>query len=142
MKIKKFNKNMKFKPSIAFALSLLTLILAAQISQAQTSRPQRRNNNNNTNQNTANNDWANFTTTQTQFMEGCVGNQNPNPAKLRTKQNFCQCALNVYKSRYTPEIFAQINALATQIGPDGPRLVNLMVKPELDRCSAQTNYSP
>ncbi|MFM7369679.1 MAG: hypothetical protein ACKO2Z_18205 [Sphaerospermopsis kisseleviana] len=132
---------MKFKTTTVFVLSMLTLILTSQISQAQTSRPQGRNNKN-TNQNTANNDWANFTTTQTQFMEGCVGNQNPDPAKLRAKQNFCQCALNVYKSRYTPQIFAQINALATQVVPDGPRLVNLMVKPELDRCSAQTNYSP
>ncbi len=132
---------LKFETTKVFLLSLLTLILAAQISQAQTSRPQGRNNNR-TSQNTTNNDWANFTTTQTQFMEGCVGNQNPDPAKLKAKRNFCQCALNTYKSRYTPQIFAQINALATQVGPYGPRLVNLMVKPELDRCSAQTNYSP
>ncbi|WP_066383061.1 MULTISPECIES: hypothetical protein [unclassified Anabaena] len=132
---------MKFKNSTTLlVISLLTLIFTAQVSQAQNSRPQPSNNNNN--QNTANNNWANFTNIQTQFMQGCVGNQNPDPAKLRIKRNFCQCALNVYKTRYTPQIFAQINALASKVGQDGPRLVNLMVKPELDRCSAQTNYVP
>ncbi|MBE9256973.1 hypothetical protein [Dolichospermum sp. LEGE 00246] len=132
---------MKFTINNLFVVSLFTIILTSQISQAQTPRSQPRNNNNN-NSKTANSDWANFTTTQTEFIQGCVGNQNPDPAKLKIKQNFCQCALTVYKSRYTPQTFAQINALATQVGKDGPRLVNLMVKPELDRCSAQTNYLP
>jgi hypothetical protein len=75
-------------------------------------------------------------------MQGCVGQQNPQPNQSRIKQSFCQCAFNAYKSRYTPQLFSQINALALQVGQEGPRLVNLMMKPELDRCSAQTNYRP
>lgn len=75
-------------------------------------------------------------------MQGCIGQQNLQPAQRKIKQSFCQCAFNAYKTRYTPQIFSQINALAVQVGQDGPRLVNLMMKPELERCSTQTNYYP
>lgn len=119
-------------------LSICCLFLAAFPSQAQ-NRPQPPRNNTN---NAVANDWSKNVKTETEFMQGCVGQQNLAPAQRNIKQSFCQCAFNAYKTRYTPQLFAQINVLALQAGQDGPRLVNLMMKPELDRCSAQTNYRP
>jgi hypothetical protein len=75
-------------------------------------------------------------------MQGCVGQNEQQAARKKIKQSFCQCAFTAYKTRYSPQLFAQINAVANQIGQNGPLLVNLMMKPELDGCSAQTNYRP
>ncbi|MBD2449350.1 hypothetical protein H6G76_19730 [Nostoc sp. FACHB-152] len=86
--------------------------------------------------------WSQVPNIEKDFMQGCVGQQNLQPNQRTIKQNFCQCAFTAYKSRYTPQLFSQINVLSVQVGQNGPRLVNLMMKPEIDRCSAQTNYHP
>ena len=129
---------MKFNAIALSVLSLSSLLLTSFPSQAQNRPSQPRNN---TSPAVAN-DWSQSPNTEKEFLQGCMGQQNLQPAQRRSKQNFCQCAFNAYKTRYTPQIFSQINALAVQVGQDGPRLVNLMMKPELDRCSAQTNYRP
>ncbi|MEH1767384.1 hypothetical protein [Nostoc sp.] len=117
-------------------LSIFSLLLTSLPTTAQNRPPQPRTNP------VRVNDWSQTPNTEKEFMQGCVGQQNLQPNQRTTKQSFCQCALNAYKTRYNPQLFSQINALATQVGQDGPRLVNLMMKPELDRCSAQTNYRP
>lgn len=129
----------------AIALSVVSLVLFSValnslISQAQT-RPQQPRNNTNTNP-AIPTDWSKIPKTETEFMQGCVGQQNLSAAQRNIKQDFCQCAFSAYKARYTPQLFSQINGLAIKVGQDGPRLVNLMMKPELDRCSTQTNYRP
>lgn len=87
------------------------------------------------------NDWKDYARIETGFMQGCVGNTQTLTAPQRqTKLSFCQCALNGYKSRYTPQLFMQMNALAIKLGKEGPVLVNVMMKPELDSCSSQTGF--
>lgn len=135
---------MKLNAISLSVLSIFSLILTTLPSPAQT-RPQQRRNNTNINNNTnptVVNDWSKNAKTEAEFMQGCVGQQSLSPAQRKAKENFCKCAFNAYKARYTPQMFFQINGLASQVGQDGPRLVNLMMKPELDRCSAQTNYFP
>ena len=131
---------MKLSTISLSTLSLIYLILSSFPSQAQT-RNQQPGNNTNTNL-TAIKDWSKTPKTEAEFMQGCVGQQNLQPAQRKNKESFCKCAFNAYKTRYTPQMFFQINSLAVQVGKDGPRLVNLMMKPELSRCSAQTNYFP
>jgi hypothetical protein len=131
---------MKLNVIALSALSLFSLLLTSLPSQAQT-RSQQPRTTTDTNLTTAN-DWSKSPNTEKEFMQGCIGQQNLQPAQRKIKQSFCQCAFNAYKTRYTPQIFSQINALAVQVGQDGPRLVNLMMKPELERCSTQTNYYP
>ncbi|MEB3338004.1 MAG: hypothetical protein VKJ46_11105 [Leptolyngbyaceae bacterium] len=128
---------MKLLRAIAPILSAFPLLLAVAPSQAQT-QPARPSNITPTSQAT----WAQFPVIEAEFKQGCVG-QQPIPAdRLRVKQNFCQCAFNAYKARYTPQLFTQINNLAGQAGQVGPTLVNVMMKPELDRCIAQTGFRP
>ncbi|WP_017653009.1 hypothetical protein [Fortiea contorta] len=133
---------MKFKAIAVSIVSafLFSLLLTSLNSQAQ-NRPQPTRNNSNTNTATPN-DWSKIPRTEAEFMQGCMGQQSLQPAQRNAKQNFCQCAFSAYKSRYNPQTFSQINALAVKVGQDGPRLVNLMMKPELDRCSNQNNYHP
>ncbi|MHC5677094.1 hypothetical protein [Nostoc sp.] len=127
---------MKIKAIALSILPIFSLLLISLSSTAQNRPPQPHTN-------TASaNDWSQTPNTEKEFMQGCVGQQNLQSNQRTRKQNFCTCALNAYKIRYNPQLFSQINALAMQVGKDGPRLVNLMVKPELDRCSAQTNYHP
>lgn len=85
--------------------------------------------------------WSQATKTQGEFMQGCTGSQPLTAAQRRAKENFCRCAFGAYKARYTPQTFLQINSLALKLGAEGPRLVSLMMKPDLDRCSTQTGYS-
>jgi hypothetical protein len=122
------------------SIILFSLVLHSLTSQAQT-RPQQPRNHTNTNSTTPT-DWSKVPKTETEFMQGCVGQPNLPPEQKSIKQGFCQCAFNAYKTRYSPQVFSQINGLALKVGQDGPRLVNLMMKPELDRCSTQTNYHP
>jgi hypothetical protein len=131
---------MKLNARSLSALALFSLLLTSFPSEAQ-NRPQQPRINTNSNL-TAITDWSKTPKTETEFMQGCVGQQNLQPAQLKTKQNFCQCAFTAYKNRYNPQTFFQINSLAVKFGKDGPHLVNLMMKPELDRCSTQTNYLP
>ncbi len=134
---------MKFNTSQLLLLSLLSLTLTPQISQAQNSPPQPGN----TNANTAN-DWSSHMKTQDEFKLGCVGDsKNLNPQQLKIKTSFCKCALEAYKARYNPQVFFQINNISNQAGKVGstsigPVLVNLMMKPELNRCSITTKYNP
>ncbi|MEA5569029.1 hypothetical protein [Anabaena sp. UHCC 0399] len=133
------NTNTIFKRGYIYALSILSIVpvlLTSASSTAQNRTPQPPTNP------PAPTNWSQVPNTEKEFMQGCVGQQNLQPNQRRIKQNFCQCAFNAYKARYTPQLFSQINVLAVQVGQDGPRLVNLMMKPELDRCSAQTNYRP
>jgi hypothetical protein len=88
------------------------------------------------------NNWKDFPDIGTGFMQGCIGEQVLPAAQKKIRQNFCQCAFTSYKNRYTPKVFMQMNSLAVQIGPNGPLLVSLMMKPEVDRCSVQTGYRP
>jgi hypothetical protein len=87
------------------------------------------------------NNWKDYARIETGFMQGCVGNtQSLTAPQRQTKLSFCQCALNSYKTRYTPQVFMQMNALAVKLGKEGPVLVNVMMKPELDSCSNQTGF--
>jgi hypothetical protein len=131
---------MKLNPISLFVLLLFSFVLGSLPSQAQ-NLSQRPSAITSTNSNQAG-DWSKFPKTETEFMQGCVGQKNLQPSQRRAKQSFCQCAFNAYKTRYTPQTFSQINVLATQVGQNGPRLVNLMMKPELNSCSNQTNYRP
>lgn len=125
---------MKTKAIAFSAIFIFPLLLTSLPSTAQNRPPQNRNNSN------PPTSWTQVPNTEKEFMQGCIGQQNLQPNQRTIKQNFCQCAFNAYKARYTPQLFAQINVLAVQVGQEGPRLVNLMMKPELDRCSTQTNY--
>lgn len=120
---------MKLNAIACFTLSLSTLVLTSLPTLAQTNAKPLT-------------DWSQFANTEKEFMQGCMGQKKLSPVEKRIKQNFCQCAFNAYKTRYTPQIFTQINALALQTGENGPRLVNLMMKPEIDRCSTLHNYRP
>lgn len=118
------------------AISIFSILLTSLSSTAQNRPSQPRNNQ------SAPTNWSQVPNIEKDFMQGCVGQQNLPPNQRKIKENFCKCAFTSYKTRYTPQLFAQINALAVQVGQEGPRLVNLMMKPELDRCSSQTNYRP
>lgn len=131
---------MKLNAIALSALSFFSLLLTSLPSQAQTGSQQPRTTT--VTNLAAANSWSRFANTEKEFMQGCIGQLNLQPAQRKIKQNFCQCAFSAYKTRYTPQTFFQINTLAVQIRQDGPRLVNLMMKPELDRCSTQTNYYP
>jgi|GEM_PF-2346286 len=130
---------MKFNAIAISLLSVFTLLLASCSSQAQNSPKKIPSSKI---KQSVNNDWSKFGDTQAQFMQGCVGQQQQEPKKKKIKENFCQCALSAYKIRYAPQLFLQINNVSNQLGQNGPVLVNLMMKPELDSCSAQTNYHP
>jgi hypothetical protein len=86
------------------------------------------------------NDWKDFSSIEQGFMQGCVGKQSLPTAQSKIKKDFCQCAFLGYKNRYTPQVFIQMNSLAVKIGQDGPTLVSLMMKPELDTCSMRTGF--
>lgn len=132
-------KNAITKTSYAYALSLVSICSILLTTIPGTAQNRNRQPSSNP---AAPTNWAQVPNIEKDFMQGCVGQTNLPPNQIRMKQNFCQCAFNAYKIRYNPQLFSQINALAVQVGQDGPRLVNLMMKPELDRCSAQTNYRP
>lgn len=90
---------------------------------------------------TNSNDWSKFPAVEKQFMNGCTGEKNLSNERENNKIRFCRCVFNFYKARYTPQLFAQINALAVKLGQDGPRLVNMMMEPELKQCSEITNFT-
>jgi hypothetical protein len=127
---------MKFS-QIALSFLLISYLLLTSCSSQAETKPQKPAAGT---KQSAGSDWSKFPQTESQFMQGCVGQKEQQ--KSQKKINFCQCAFNAYKSRYSPQQFGQINALANQVGPNGPILVNVMMKPELDRCFAQTNYRP
>jgi hypothetical protein len=84
--------------------------------------------------------WSKFSNISQKFMQGCMGSQSLLPSEKRIRQNYCQCALNAYQVRYTPELFSEINTYVVKIGKDAPVLVNLMMNPELNQCAIQTGY--
>jgi hypothetical protein len=84
--------------------------------------------------------WAKYPNVSQQFLQGCVGTATLPHNQARVKQSYCRCALSAYQSRYTPELFAQINNVAVKIGKDGPLLVNVMMAPELSQCRTQTGF--
>lgn len=90
------------------------------------------------------NNWKDYPNIEGGFMQGCLGKSSATETveQKQTKQNFCQCAFNSYKTRYTPLVFSQINGLANKIGKDGLTLVNVMMSSDLDRCSTQTGFRP
>jgi hypothetical protein len=128
---------MKFSRIALSFLSISYLLLASCSSQAQTKTQKPI-----TSKKQSVADWSKFARTESEFMQGCVGQKAEQASRQKIKQSFCQCAFNSYKNRYTPQQFTLINNVASQIGQNGPVLVNLMMRPELDRCSAQTNYHP
>jgi hypothetical protein len=83
--------------------------------------------------------WADAEDIKSGFLEGCVGTEELAEAAA-TKQAYCQCAFEAYSGRYSPLQFRQINALASRMEADGPVLVNLLMLPELNRCSAETGF--
>ena len=119
-------------------ISLSSLVLSPLLTLAQT----RTNTPAPANTAAISNDWKNFANIETGFMQGCMGTQVLPAAQKKIKQDFCQCAFASYKNRYTPQVFIQMNALAVKIGQDGPALVSVMMKPELDFCFAKTGYRP
>ena len=92
-------------------------------------------------QTTTGNDWSKFPDVEKQFMSGCTGEKNLSNDRENNKIRFCRCVFSFYKARYTPQLFSQINALAVNLGQDGPRLVNMMMEPELRQCSEITNFT-
>ncbi len=86
--------------------------------------------------------WVDFPEIEAGFMEGCVGTETLAAGQATTKQSYCQCAFEAYSGRFSPQQFLQINALANRAEEDGPLLVNLMMAPELESCSATTGYQP
>lgn len=93
-----------------------------------------------TQNNPTSDNWTDFPMVATQFQQGCMGTEALTPAQAQIKQNFCQCAWQEYQIRYSPAEFAEINALATALGPDALVLVNLMIDPELDDCARISSY--
>jgi hypothetical protein len=87
-------------------------------------------------------DWKDFANIEQGFMQGCMGKQLLPNAQRTIKQNFCKCAFTSYKNRYNPQLFMQINNVAVNVGDNGPALVNLMMKPEMDTCMAETGFKP
>lgn len=85
--------------------------------------------------------WSDFPF-EAQFIQGCVQGETLGEDPLEKKQQYCQCAFETYQSRYTPVEFMQINALAVNLGENGPHLVSLMLKPELEQCSANSGHQP
>lgn len=79
---------------------------------------------------------------ETQFVQGCVQGEDIGAEAFEKKKQYCQCAFDAYKNRYTPMEFMQINALAVSLGENGPHLVSLMLKPELEQCSVNSGYQP
>lgn len=75
-----------------------------------------------------------------QFIEGCTQGEAFGTAEFEMKQQYCSCAFQTYKSRYTPNEFMQINSVAISLGEHGPHLVSLMLKPELEQCSSESGY--
>lgn len=69
------------------------------------------------------------------FTKGCLTSQGNT---LANKPAFCSCVLNAYQSRYSGQALAAIVALASQAGPSGPRLVDLLMLPERNACIART----
>jgi hypothetical protein len=129
---------MKILNAIAIAgISLSSLILAPVTAQSQTPTETPVPNTAATS-----NDWKDFANIETGFMQGCMGKQALPAAQKKIKQDFCQCAFVSYKNRYSPQVFMQMNALAVKIGQDGPALVSVMMKPELDSCFERTGYRP
>ena len=116
----------KFRPKILIGLfSLAILLCPIVLAQPASLHP----------------DWFKFPKIEQQFMQGCLGNQTLSSDQKVIKQGYCACAFHAYQTRYNPQFFSQINAYAVQFGKAGPTLVNLMMKPELDQCSAQTGYT-
>ncbi|MFN5855291.1 MAG: hypothetical protein ACK456_05235 [Pseudanabaenaceae cyanobacterium] len=85
--------------------------------------------------------WADFPNLEKGFMDSCMGQAQLPPNQRVSKSNFCQCAMNSYKSRYTPELFLRINALAVQGGQPAITLTGLMMEPELNACSVRTGFN-
>lgn len=85
--------------------------------------------------------WSEFPF-EAQFVQGCVQGNNVGAEAFEKKQQYCHCAFETYESRYTPIEFMQINALAVDLGENGPHLVSLMLKPELEQCSTDSGYQP
>jgi len=122
---------MKLNAVLLFLLSTSYFILSSSSSLAQ---------NNSANpvklaKQPVDNNWSHYTKIESDLKKGCIGDKQE-----ATRQKYCECTINAYKTRYTPPIFLQILGLSGQIGKQGPHLVNLMMEPELDRCSAQTRY--
>ena len=131
---------MKFSSAIALTFISLCSLVVIPSTQAQT--PATDPNKDPVTPAATSNDWKDFPAIATGFMQGCMGKQALPADQKKIRQNFCQCALTNYKNRYTPQVFMQVNNLAVQIGQNGPLLVSLMMKPELDICIAQTGYRP
>ncbi len=114
--------------------TLLALVLCPKMAFAQAKNlPQKIQPN-------SNNEWGKFPDVGQKFMQGCIGSQALPVRQKTIRQSYCQCALRSYQVRYTPQIFSQINAYVTKIGNDSPRLVSLMMTPELSQCAEQTGY--
>jgi len=85
--------------------------------------------------------WADFPNLEKGFMDSCMGQAQLPPSQRVAKSNFCQCAMGAYKSRYTPELFLKINALATQGGQPSIALTGLMMEPELNTCAVRSGFN-
>ena len=85
--------------------------------------------------------WSDFPF-EAQFKQGCLQGETIGTDAFEKKQQYCQCAFETYQSRYTPTEFMQINALAVNLGENGPHLVSLMLKPELEQCSVDSGHQP
>jgi hypothetical protein len=128
---------MKILNAIAISgisLSSVMLVTLSAQAQAQPTTPP--------NQTPVSNDWKDFGVIEQGFMQGCVGKQLLPAAQGKIKKDFCQCAFLGYRNRYSPQVFMQMNNLAVKIGQDGPTLVSLMMKPELDTCIERTGFKP
>jgi hypothetical protein len=88
------------------------------------------------------NDWKDYPNIEKSFIQGCMGKNTLTEDQKKARQNFCQCIFTTYKTRYTPQVFGQVNTLATKIGANGPVLANLMLKPEIDICVSKSNLRP
>ena len=118
------------------------LWITAAMAQNPQNQPQLQNQPQNQPQNPPlSTNWADFPNLEKGFMDSCMG-QTQLPASQRvTKSNFCQCAMNAYKNRYTPELFLKINALANQGGQPAILLTGLMMEPELNTCAVRTGFN-
>jgi len=120
--------------------TIATAGLFASAAMAQNPQNQRQPQNQPQNQPLSTN-WADFPNLEKGFMDSCMGQAQLPPSQRVAKSNFCQCAMGAYKSRYTPELFLRINALAVQGGQPAITLTGLMMEPELNACSVRTGFN-
>lgn len=66
------------------------------------------------------------------FLKGCL---NGKTSGVKDQPGYCNCLANAYQARYDGQTLALISQLANRGGAIGPNLVNVMMKPETQRCA-------